>query len=185
VSTGGKYQSKRGAIADTLPDEPVRRAVRADLGLLDPLDATSRHRGRDLGGAAPQHCAREPAVPRAIPGVGLLVSPTVLPESDASDRFDTRQPFGPDARLMAPPLEPAGTKVGVGGRRRGPAWLKGASSEAAVPGAREDGRLGASLQRLTARYGTGKALGLPARTNWAGPRTPCGTRRRSLTPRDL
>ena len=160
MSTGGKYQSKRGASADAIADEPVRRAVRADLGLLEPLGATSRHLGRDLGVAAPQHGARELAVPRAVPGVGLLVSPTVRRERAASDRFDTRQPVGPYARLLAPPLESAGTKVGVGGRRRGHAWLRWASSEAAGPGARKDGRLGAHLQRRTARYGTGEALGM-------------------------
>jgi transposase len=162
VSSDVKYQSKRGSIADTIPDEHVRRSVQADLELLDPLDATIRHLERDLEVAAQQHFAQELAVLQSIPGVGLIISLTVLLEIDTIERFDTRQQFCSYARLIAPPQESAGKKVGVGCRQRGNAWLKWAFSEAAVLCAQKDERLGAYLQRLTARYGTGKALGIRA-----------------------
>ncbi len=160
VSNDVRYKSKRGAIADTIPDEHVRRSVRADLELLDPLDATIRHLERDLEAAAQEHYARELAVLQSIPGVGLVISLTVLLEIDTIDRFDTRQQFCSYSRLIAPPQESAGKKVGVGCRKQGNAWLKWASSEAAVLSAQKDARIGAYLQRLTARYGTGKALGI-------------------------
>jgi transposase len=162
VSSDVKYKSKRGGIAAAIPDEHVRRSVRADRELLDPLDALIRHLERDLEVAARPHFARELAVLQSIPGVGLVLSLTVLLEIDTVERFASRQQFCSYARLIAPPQESAGKKVGVGPRRRGNAWLKWAFSEAAVLCAQKEERLGAYLKRLTARHGTGKALGILA-----------------------
>jgi transposase len=162
VSHDVKYKSKRGTIADAIPDAHVRRGVAADLGLLDPLDATIRHLERDIEVAAQKHLAQEMALLQSIPGVGLVISLTVLLEIDTVDRCDTRQQFCSYARLIAPPLESAGKKVGVGCRKQGNAWLKWAFSEAAVLAAQKDERIGAHLKRLTSRYGTGKALGILA-----------------------
>jgi transposase len=162
VSNDVKYKSKRGVIAEAIPDEHVRRRVAADLGLLDPLDATIRQLERDLEVAAGEHYAQELAILQSIPGVGLIISLTVLLEIDTIDRFDSRQQFCSYARLIAPPLESGGKKVGVGCRKQGNAWLKWAFSEAAVLSAQKDERIGAHLQRLTSRHGTGKALGILA-----------------------
>jgi transposase len=162
VSSDVKYRSKRGGIAEAVPDEHVRRAVAADRELLDPPDAAIRHLERDIEVAAQKYFARELAVLQSIPGVGLIISLTVLLEIDTVERFDSRQQFCSYARLIAPPQESAGKKVGVGGKKRGNAWLKWAFSEAAVLCAQKDERVGGYLQRLTSRYGTGKALGIPA-----------------------
>ncbi len=162
VSNDVKVKSKRGAIPDAIPDEHVRRGVAADLELLDPLDATIRRLERDIEVAARPHYAREMAVLQSIPGVGLIISLTVLLEIDAIERFDTRQQFCSYARLIAPPLESAGKKVGVGCRKQGNAWLKWAFSEAAVLCAQKDERIGDYFKRLTSRHGTGKALGILA-----------------------
>ena len=162
VSNDVKYKSKRGGIAEAVPDPCVRRSVAADLELLDPLDATIRRLERDIEVAAREHYAQEMAVLQSIPGVGLIISLTVLLEINAVERFDSRQQFCSYARLIAPPLESAGKKVGVGCRKQGNAWLKWAFSEAAVLCAQKDERIGAYLQRLTSRYGTGKALGILA-----------------------
>ena len=108
VSNDVKYKSKRGGVADAIPDPHVRRGVAADLELLDPLDATIRRLERDIEVAAQKHYAQEMAVLQSIPGVGLVISLTVVLEIDAVGRFDTRQQFCSYARLIAPPLESAG-----------------------------------------------------------------------------
>jgi transposase len=160
VSNDVKYKSKRATIAEAIPDEHVRRRVAADLDLLAPLDATIRHLERDIEVAAQKHYAQELAVLQSIPGVGLIISLTVLLEIDTIEGFDSRQQFCSYARLIAPAQESAGKKVGVGCRKAGNAWLKWAFSEAAVLSAQKDERIAAYLQRLTARHGTGKALGI-------------------------
>jgi hypothetical protein len=49
---------------------------------------------------------------------------TVLLEIDTIRHFETRQQCCSYARLIAPPLESAGKKVGVGCRTAGNAWQK-------------------------------------------------------------
>lgn len=162
VSNDVKYKSKRPAIADAVPDEHTRRTVQADLDLLDPLDDLIRRLERDIAVAAEDHYAQELVLLQSIPGVGPIIALTVLLEIDTVERFDSRQQFCSYARLIAPPQESGGKKVGVGNRKQGNAWLKWAFSEAAVLSAQKDDRIGAYLQRLASRHGTGKGLGILA-----------------------
>jgi transposase len=146
VSGDVKYKSKRGAIPESIPDRHVRRSVAADLELLDPLDALIRHLERDLEVAVQEHYEKEMALLQSIPGVGLILSMTVLLEIDT----------------IAPPLESAGKKVGVGCRKQGNAWLKWAFSEAAVLSAQKDEQIGKYLRKLRSQQAPGKALGMLA-----------------------
>ena len=95
---------------------------------------------------------------QTTPGVGPILSLTILLEIDAIERFDTRQQFCSYARLCGAVQESAGKRVGVGNRKAGNAWLKWAFSEAAVLSAQKDERIGALLGRLASRLGKPKAL---------------------------
>jgi transposase len=162
VGSDVKYKSKRDAVLADVPDEHAKRGMRADLELLGPLDETIRHLERDLEVAAGEHYQRELAVLQSIPGVGLIISLTVLLEIDSVERFDSRQQFCSYARLMTPKQESAGKVVGVAGRRQGNAWLKWAFSEAAVLSAQKDERIGAYLAKLQARHGKARGLSVLA-----------------------
>ena len=157
-----KYRSKRGGVTADIADPFVRRRVETHLALLDPLDAAIRRLEAEIGDAAPRHYPTEPAVPQSTPGVGAVLSLTILPEIDTADRFDTRQRFRSYARLCGAVQESAGKRVGVGNRKAGNAWLKWAFSEAAVLGAQKDERIGALLQRLASRLGKPKAYAASA-----------------------
>src|SRR5262245_61218779 len=65
-----------------LPDAHVRRAVAAELELLDPLDALIRRQEADLEEATTREYPREMALLQSIPGVGPVLSMTVLLEID-------------------------------------------------------------------------------------------------------
>lgn len=162
VSSDVKYKCHRAVIPDTIPDLHVRRSVQADLELLDPLDTLIRHLERDLEVAAKEHYGPELAILQSIPGVGLILSLTVLLETDTITRFDNRQQFCSYARLITPPQESGGKTVGVGNRKAGNAWLKWAFSEAAVLSAQKEERIGAYLAKLKSKHGPGKALGILA-----------------------
>ena len=92
------------------------------------------------------------------PGVGAVLSLTILLEIDTIGRFDTRQQFCSYARLCGAVQESAGQRTGAGNRKAGNAWLKWAFSEAAVLSAQKDERIGALLQRLASKLGKAKAL---------------------------
>jgi len=158
VSDDVKYKSKRGSITADIADPFVRRRVETDLALLEPLDTTIRRLEAEVEAAAQKHYPAELAVLQSTPGVGVVLSLTILLEIDTVGRFDTRQPFCSYARLCGAVQESAGKRAGEGNRRAGNAWLKWAFSEAAVLSAQKDERVGALLQRLASKLGKAKAL---------------------------
>ena len=158
VASDLKYKSKRGGVTADVADPFVRRRVETHLALLEPLDTTIRRLEADIEDAAKEHYPTELAVLQTTPGVGPILSLTILLEIDAIERFDTRQQFCSYARLCGAVQESAGKRVGVGCRKAGNAWLKWAFSEAAVLGAQKDERIGALLGRLASRLGKPKAL---------------------------
>ncbi len=157
VSSDVKYKSKRSGITADIADPFVRRRVEANLALLEPLDTTIRQLETDLEDAAQAQFPTELAVLQSTPGVGPVLSLTILLEIDTIDRFDTRQQFCSYARLCGAVQESANKRVGVGNRNAGNAWLTCAFSEAAVLSAQKDERIGGLLQRLASKLGKPKA----------------------------
>jgi transposase len=162
VGSDVKYKGKRDAAAADIPDPHTRRGVEARLNLLGPLDTEIRRLETDIERAAAEHYPTELAVLQTIPGVGRIISLTILLEIDTITRFDTRQQFCSYARLITPKQESAGKVVGVGNARAGNAWLKWAFSEAAVVSAQKDERMKKCLAKLQSRHGSGKGLSIVA-----------------------
>jgi transposase len=160
VGSDVKYLSRRDAVAADIPDPHTRRGVQARLNLLAPLDTEIRRLERDIEVAAGEHYPTELAVLQTIPGVGRILSLTILLEIDTVGRFDSRQQFCSYARLITPKQESAGKVVGVGNARAGNAWLKWAFSEAAVLGAQKDEKLKRCLAKLQSKHGAGKGLSI-------------------------
>jgi len=162
VGSDVKYLSKRDAVAADIPDPHTKRGVEARLNLLAPLDTEIRRLERDIELAALEHYPTELAVLQTIPGVGRIISLTILLEIDTVDRFDSRQQFCSYARLITPKQESGGKVVGVGNPRSGNAWLKWAFSEAAVLSAQKDEKMKKCLAKLQSKHGSGKGLSILA-----------------------
>jgi transposase len=158
ASSDVKYKSKRGALTADIADPFVRRRVETHLALLEPLDTAIRRLEAEIEAAAQEHYPAELAVLQTTPGVGAVLSLTILLEIDTIDRFATRQQFCSYARLCAAVQESDGKRVGVGNRKAGNGWLKWAFSEAAVLSAQKDERVAKCLDRLASRLGKPKAL---------------------------
>jgi transposase len=157
VSSDVKYKSKRAACTADLADPFVRRRVETHLALLEPLDTTIRRLEAAIEDAAQQLLPTELAVLQSTPGVGRVLSLTILLEIDTIDRFDSRQQFCSYARLCGAVQQSDNKRVGQGNARAGNAWLKWAFSEAAVLSSQKDERIGGLLQRLASRLGKAKA----------------------------
>jgi transposase len=158
VSNAVKYKSKRAGITADIADPYVRRRVETHLDLLEPLDTTIRRLEAEIEEVAKEHYPTELAVLQTTPGVGAVLSLTILLEIDTVERFETRQQFCSYARLCGAVQESDNKRVGIGNRKAGNAWLKWAFSEAAVLSAQKEERGGALLQRLASRLGKPKAL---------------------------
>jgi transposase len=162
VGSDGKYKSKRDAAAEDITNPHSKRGVEARLNLLGPLDTEIRRLERDIEVAALEHYPTELAALQTIPGVGPIISMTILLEIDTVTRFESRQQFCSYARLITPRQESGGKIVGVGNSKSGNAWLKWAFSEAAVLSAQKDERLKKYLAKLQSKHGVGKGLSILA-----------------------
>jgi transposase len=158
VSNDVKYLSKRVACTADIADPFVRRRVETHLTLLEPLDTAIRRLEKEIADAADQHFPTELAVLQSTPGVGKVLSLTILLEIDTIDRFESRQQFCSYARLAGAVQTSDDKRCGAGNRKAGNAWLKWAFSEAAVLSAQKDEHIGALLQRLASKLGKAKAL---------------------------
>src|SRR5262249_4271126 len=163
ASSDVKYRSKRAAVTAAIADPFARRRVEADLALLEPLDTASRRLEAEVEEAAQEHYPTELAVLRTTPGVGPVLSLTVLLEADTAGRFGTRQQFCPYARPCGAVRGSAGQRAGGGDRKAGNAWLKWAFPGAAVLSAQKGERIGRLLERLAARLGKATPPGALAR----------------------
>ncbi|HEX7200925.1 MAG TPA: IS110 family transposase, partial [Dongiaceae bacterium] len=157
VSSDVKYKSKRGAITADIADPFVRRRVETHLALLEPLDTAIRRLEAEIADAAQKLFPTELAVLQSTPGVGQVLSLTILLEIDTIGRFDTRQQFCSYARLCGAVQSSDNKRCGAGNRKAGNAWLKWAFSEAAVLSAQKDERLNGLLARLASKLGKAKA----------------------------
>jgi hypothetical protein len=138
VSGDVKYKSKRAGCTAGIADLFVRRRVETHLSLIEPLDTAIRRLEAEIEDAARGTFPVELAVLQSTPGVGQVLSLTILLEMDTVERFDTRQQFCSYARLCGAVQESDNKRVGHGNARAGNAWLKWAFSEAAVLSAQKD-----------------------------------------------
>ena len=99
---------------------------------------------------------------RSIPGIGKVLSLTVLYEIHDIRRFEKVQQFASYSRLVKCQQTSAGKVVGTGGGKNGNAYLKWAFSEAAVLflGKCPEGKT--LFARIERKHGKGKALSILA-----------------------
>jgi len=155
------YKSNRAGVAERFDDASARKAVEVDLDVIGYLDTVITQLELDLVRAAKVHDAHTFHLLRSIPGVGKILSMTILYEIHDVARFPRVQEFASYARLVRCKKESAGKRSGTGGSKIGNAHLKWAISEAAVlllrhPDAQ---RL---MKRLQRKHGKGKALSVLA-----------------------
>jgi transposase len=157
VSSDVKYKAKRPACTADIADPFVRHRAETHLALVDPLDAAIRRLEAQIEDAAQRMFPVELAVLQSTPGVGPVLSLTILLEIDTVERFESRQQFCSYARLCGAVQSSDNKRCGAGNAKAGNAWLKWAFSEAAVLSAQKDERIGGLLSRLAARLGKAKA----------------------------
>ena len=138
-------------------DPSVRRAVAADLALVDAYDeqigALELHLTRTAKIDDPQAYHRL----RSVPGIGPVLGLVLLYEIHDIRRFATPGRFLSYARLVKGSHESAGKKKGSPGKKMGNAHLKWAFSEAAclLGPAQRQGETLARTQHEEARQGAG------------------------------
>jgi transposase len=156
-----KYASNREALKLIFPDTSTIKMVESDIEmvghyskLISKIEAQIEARKYDKS-----EIGFNLSLLRTVPGIGYVLSATILYEIDDIKRFPTVQDFISYGRLIKPKKTSAGKTVGGGGKKIGNHHLKWAFSEAVMVHLREaEGKL--LLQRLMKKHPKGKAMSI-------------------------
>ena len=150
----------RGALLEHFENEDLQMSVAADMALLDTYDETINELELFLESQAKVHDASTFYLLRTIPGIGKILSLTILYEVHEISRFPSVGQFLSYSRLVAGCHESAGKKSGSKGRKMGNVYLKWAFSEAAALFLRYNLPGKKLFQKLERKHGKGKAMTL-------------------------
>jgi len=156
------YKVNRDGLAERFADPAVRRSIAIDLELVDHLDRLIRDLELDLVRTVKVHDPQTFFRLKSLPGIGKILSMTLLYEIHDIARFPRVQDFASYARLVKCARESSGKILGTGGSKIGNVHLKWAFSEAAVLFLRANPRAQAFLQKLRRQHGKAKALSILA-----------------------
>lgn len=156
------YKANRAGVADRFDDESTRKSVEVDFGLIAYYDGLIKDLELFLIRKAKAHDRGAYELLRSIPGIGPILSMTILYEVDRIDRFPRVQEFASYSRLVKCAKESAGKRSGSSGKKIGNAHLKWAFSEAAVLFIRGNDRAKELLKKYERKHGKGKALSILA-----------------------
>lgn len=154
--------SRREGLVDAFDDLSVRTSIEADLSLCGHYDTILKELERTILQQARRHAPNTLRLLQTIPGVGKILSLTLLYEIHTIERFPSVQKFSSYARLVKSAHTSDGKRVGSGGAKIGNAHLKWAFSEAAVCFLQRNPPAHAWMNRLRSKHGRGKALSILA-----------------------
>ena len=157
-----RYPGNRVGVGELIPDPVVRASVEADLALAAHLDEVIRALEGTISDQAKVEDPDTLERLQTIPGVGRILSLTLLYELHDVARFPRVQDFLSYARLVKSQTSSAGKITGISGAKIGNAHLKWAYSEAAVHFLQKNPPGQRLLHRIRSKHGKGKALGILA-----------------------
>lgn len=148
----------REGVVEHFDERGVQKSIEADFFLLDSFDSVLRNLENYVLRTARQHDANTLHLLRTVPGIGKVLSLTILYEIHDINRFPRVQDFVSYCRLVKCTKESGGKIKGSSGKKIGNVHLKWAFSEAAVLFLRCNPEGQAFLSRLQKKHGKGKAL---------------------------
>jgi len=154
--------ANREGLIEHFDEDSVQMSIATDMSLLDVYDHAIHELELYL-----IHQIREDAnalfyLLRTVPGIGEILSMTLLYEIHDIERFPRVQDFLSYSRLVKGTRESAGKKKTSGGKKMGNVHLKWAFSEAAVLFLRLNAKGQKYFARLEKKHGKGKALSVLA-----------------------
>jgi len=152
----------RGAIIEHFDDEIVQMSIASDIALLESYNQVIRDMELYLIHEVRKDRNREFYLLRSIPGIGEILSLTLLYEIHDLSRFPRVQNFLSYARLVKGTHESAGKTKKLAGAKMGNVHLKWAFSEAAALFLRGNAMGQKYFARLEKKHGKGKALSILA-----------------------
>jgi transposase len=156
------YRANRQGVAEQFTDPCASKSIEVDLELIGHYDEIIRDLELYLTRKAKVHDHNLFHLLRSVPGIGKVLSMTILYEIHNIARFDTVQEFASYSRLVKCQKSSAGKNYGTSGAKIGNVHLKWAFSEAAVLFVRGNPRAQTYLKKIENKHGKRKALSILA-----------------------
>jgi len=153
-----KNVTAREELKHRYPDPVVQRNIELDMNILDFYARELSKVEHFILAQARQHDQASIELLKTVPGIGRILSLTILYEIGNINRFDSVQRFASYSRLVKCKAESAGKTYGTQGNKIGNAHLKWAFSEAAVLYLRGNDKAHNYLNKLQKRMSKAKAL---------------------------
>ena len=155
-------KNREGLLEHFGDDDNIQMSVAANMALLDTYEETIKELELFLAGQAKVHDNATFYLLRSVPGIGKILSLTLLYEIHKIDRFPAVGRFLSYSRLVGGSRESDGKKKASGGKKIGNVHLKWAFSEAAALFLRGNPPAQKYMQRLEKKHGKGKAMSVLA-----------------------
>lgn len=153
-----KNVSAREELKHRYPNPVVQRNIELDMNILDFYARGLSKVEHFILAQAHQHDQASIELLKTVPGIGRILSLTILYEIGDINRFDSVQRFASYSRLIKCKAESAGKTYGTRGNKIGNAHLKWAFSEATVLYLRGNDKAHNYLNKLQKRMSKAKAL---------------------------
>lgn len=156
------YRANREGVAEQFTDACASKSIEVDLELISHYDEIITDLELYLTRKAKVHNQDAFHLLRSVPGIGKVLSMTILYEIHDISRFERVQEFASYSRLVKCEKSSAGKKYGTSGAKIGNVHLKWAFSEAAVLFLRGNPKAQKYLKNLENKHGKRKALSILA-----------------------
>jgi transposase len=155
-------KTNREGLSERFASPCVRKSIELDTALIDTYDRELSALERYILSQAKTHDRQSLTLLRSVPGIGEILSLTLLYEIENIERFEQVGNFLSYGRLVKCARESAGKKYGTGGAKIGNVHLRWAFGEAACLYLRNNPAGQKLHARLVARHGKSKALSILA-----------------------
>ncbi len=156
------YRANREGVAEQFTDPCASKSIEVDLKVIGHYDEIIRELELYLTRKAKVHDQDRFHLLRSVPGIGRILSMTILYEIHNIARFERVQQFASYSRLVKCQKSSAGKNYGTSGAKIGNVHLKWAFSEAAVLFLRGNPNAQNYLKRIENKHGKRKALSILA-----------------------
>lgn len=157
TSTATKRKRSRRGLPDEFSDPDVAMAVTCDLDMADALDVVILQIEKQIRARARHHDPRSLSILMTVPGVGEMISLTILYEMHIVGRFPSAQDLSSYARVVKVDHTSGGKWAGQGNPKIGNPHLKWAFTEIVQHAPTQSGPIADAYGKLKSRHKPGKA----------------------------
>jgi transposase len=164
IETADKLASKRGRakVCQSIADPILRQIVTIGLAAAEQLENHIAEVEETVRGHTEGYLQSQQQLLCSVPGVGEILSWTIIYEIDDIGRFKRRQHLSSYCRLVKPEHESDGKRVGGGNRKCGNSALKWAMMQIVSGAVKKESRIARMADELKERHEPLKARAILA-----------------------